>query len=315
MRKMLYCLIVIFLSGCLPDKLLDTLVLKSQSIINNNDSKMKYLLAYQMSNNVNGVVFQLFYNDNPCFEPTGEYPTKTIKYKDKYICVFNPWIKSSTAYNDILECFSDTNTIFPWDDRIWYVGISLDGKQCDMIETSKNNKLAGLPYHFPSLLKYIYKEYSEHNIPRFIFEDYEFIVDNNYESKKTMKGYFQQLSGTIYFSNPHDDCFSDLKERSFFGTLNGKDTLKFFVSDTINQRLFIDSVYHSSFIENLPSNNTWYHFLQLLEDSTYYFRRRRNVIDKTPVPFSRIPLQIYVTDTEGNIKDVFCKNGNAIKID
>ena len=87
MRKMLYCLIVIFLSGCLPDKLLDTLVLKSQSIINNNDSKMKYLLAYQMSNNVNGAVFQLFYNDNPCFEPTGEYPTKTIKYKDKYMCL------------------------------------------------------------------------------------------------------------------------------------------------------------------------------------------------------------------------------------
>ena len=27
--------------------------------------------------------------------------------------------------------------------------------------------------------KAIYKEYSEHNIPRFIFEDYEFIVDNN----------------------------------------------------------------------------------------------------------------------------------------
>ena len=113
---------------------------------------------------------------------------------------------------------------------------------------------------------------------------------------------------TIYFSNPHDNCFSEPKEQSFFGTLNGKDTLKFFVSDTINQRLFIDSVYHSSFIENLPSDNTWYYLQQLLEDSTYYFRRRRNVIDKTPIPYSGIPLQIYVTDTEGNIKDVFRKN-------
>lgn len=77
--------------------------------------------------------------------------------------------------------------------------------------------------------------------------------------------------------------------------------------------MFIDSVNRSSFIENLPSNNTWYYLRLLLEDSTYYFRSRRNVIDKIPVPYSGIPLQIYVTDTEGNIKDVFRKNGNAKK--
>lgn len=305
--KFVYLLLVL-LSGCTPDKILDVLVLESQSIINNNDSRMKYLLAYQMSNNSNGMVFQLSYNDNPCFEPTGEYPTKVIKYKDKYICVFNSWVKSSITYNDCFECPIDTSAAFLWDDKIWYIGISPDGERCDIIKTFKNNKLAGLPYHFPVLLKYIYKEYSEHNIPRFIFEDYECVVDNNYESKQTMKEHFKQLSGTIYFSNPYDDCFSVPKEQSFFGTLNGKDTLKFFVSDTINQRLFIDSVSHSSFIDNLPSNNTWCYLQQLLEDSTYYFRRRRNVIDKTPIPYSGIPLQIYVTDTEGNIKDVFRKN-------
>ena len=81
--KFVYLLLVL-LSGCTPDKILDVLVLESQSIINNNDSRMKYLLAYQMSNNSNGMVFQLSYNDNPCFEPTGEYPTKVIKYKDKF---------------------------------------------------------------------------------------------------------------------------------------------------------------------------------------------------------------------------------------
>ena len=100
--KFVYLLLVL-LSGCTPDKILDVLVLESQSIINNNDSRMKYLLAYQMSNNSNGMVFQLSYNDNPCFEPTGEYPTKVIKYKDKYICVFNSWVKSSITHNDCLN--------------------------------------------------------------------------------------------------------------------------------------------------------------------------------------------------------------------
>ena len=300
------------LSGCIPDKVSTSIIKIAESIIDGNISNQKFLLMYELTQNNKGRIYQLFYNNSPYFELTGEHPTIIHKYKDKYICIINPCTDvfiSNEEINKITKNLSESNNSYIFENEMWYIAILNDGSKYSVVSTNKSNRLSGLPYHFPQLLKYMYEGFDECNIPKFIFEDYEWIVSDDYESKKTIKKHLIQMDGTIYFSNPNDIFFNVSKDENFIATINGNDTLKYYVSDTIHQRLFIDSISGSSFINNLPSNDTWHYLQHLIQDSTYYFQKINGHYSKTFIPYSNIPQQIYIKNTENKILDIISTKG------
>ena len=88
---MRYCVLILllFLSGCMLNKDLNLAIKEAKNIIDEESSDLSCILVYKVCQNENGIVYYLFYDDNPCFDPTDDCPTKIIKYKNKFICLID----------------------------------------------------------------------------------------------------------------------------------------------------------------------------------------------------------------------------------
>lgn len=279
---MRYCVLILllFLSGCMLNKDLNLAIKEAKNIIDEERSDLSCILVYKVCQNENGIVYYLFYDDNPCFDPTDDCPTKIIKYKNKFICLIDSTGESQISRYEACQLTgcSDNDGTDLWNEKAWYIGFSPKKNEYTRLEVKGNDHCSLLPYHYPQLLSYLFDEFNEFHIPRFIFDGYEVALEDKYEPGKNMNDYINNLTGTFYFSNPNDPFFNSTD--SYFATISGMDTLRYHVKDTINRHLFIDSVSYTSFFKRLSSEGMSLDVV--LRDSTFLFDGKKGEWVKVP---------------------------------
>lgn len=187
---------------------------------------------------------------------------------------------------EITDYPNDTTT-GPVYDEIWYIGVSKNGKKHTLVSTYRSY-LTYRYYSFPQLLEYTFEDYDSTHLPRFILASYLLVVDSSYIPKGALFNHIQRIDGEIYYTNVLDEYFKENKDsirKDFFAVLNGKDTLKLNIVDTITQHLFFESANNAAFFRSL-TKEPWDKLYDLLRDSTFYFCAEKGTHVRHSVPYS-----------------------------
>ncbi|WP_349833675.1 Imm65 family immunity protein, partial [Bacteroides intestinalis] len=263
--KKIYLILLFFslLGGCQPSKespALFAALQKVECMIEQDSFPAKYVIMYEVTSNDIGSIYQITSTDSPFVEWSLERPERVIKYKDRYICLISPMASIDISKEKLLKMTNYQNdTIGPIRNGMWYIGVSKDGKKQSLVSTH-TTYLTSRFYTFPKLLEYIFNDYDEVNLPRFVLGMYSLVVDTSYTPKEAFRDHIQYIEGDIYYTNPFDEYFTEDKDSihsSFFAVLNGKDTLKLNITDTIMQCLFFESMNNPIFFKSLPQQEPW----------------------------------------------------------
>ena len=292
MRNVLLILLLISLPGCQPGKespARSTALREVKRLIDQDSFPAKYIIMYEEPSNDIGSIYMITPANSPLVEGSLERPEKVIKYKDRYICLMNPMESIDMPKEKLIEItdYPNDTTTGPVYDEIWYIGVSKNGKKHTLVSTYRSY-LTYRYYSFPQLLEYTFEDYDSTHLPRFILSSYSLVVDSSYIPKGTLYNHIQRIDGKIYYSNVLDEYFKENKDsirKDFFAVLNGKDTLKLNIVDTITQHLFFESANNAAFFRSL-TKESWDKLYDLLRDSTFYFCAEKGTHVRHSVPYS-----------------------------
>ena len=292
MRKVLLILLLISLPGCQPGKespARSTALREVKRLIDQDSFPAKYIIMYEEPSNDIGSIYKITPANSPFVEWSLERPEKVIKYKDRYICLMNPMESIDMPKEKLIEItdYPNDTTTGPVYDEIWYIGVSKNGKKHTLVSTYRSY-LTYRYYSFPQLLEYTFEDYDSTHLPRFILASYLLVVDSSYIPKGALFNHIQRIDGEIYYTNVLDEYFKENKDsirKDFFAVLNGKDTLKLNVVDTITQHLFFESANNAAFFRSL-TKESWDKLYDLLRDSTFYFCAEKGTHVRHSVPYS-----------------------------
>ena len=292
MRNVLLILLFISLPGCQPGKespARSTALREVKRMIDQDSFPAKYIIMYEEPSNDIGSIYMITPANSPLVEGSLERPEKVIKYKDRYICLMNPMESTDMPKNKLIEItdYPNDTTTGPVYDEIWYIGVSKNGKKHTLVSTYRSY-LTYRYYSFPQLLEYTFEDYDSTHLPRFILASYLLVVDSSYIPKGALFNHIQRIDGEIYYTNVLDEYFKENKDsirKDFFAVLNGKDTLKLNVVDTITQHLFFESANNAAFFRSL-TKEPWDKLYDLLRDSTFYFCAEKGTHVRHSVPYS-----------------------------
>ena len=292
MRKVLLILLLISLPGCQPGKespARSTALREVKRLIDQDSFPAKYIIMYEEPSNDIGSIYKITPANSPFVEWSLERPEKVIKYKDRYICLMNPMESIDMPKEKLIEItdYPNDTTTGPVYDEIWYIGVSKNGKKHTLVSTYRSY-LTYRYYSFPQLLEYTFEDYDSTHLPRFILASYLLVVDSSYIPKGALFNHIQRIDGEIYYTNVLDEYFKENKDsirKDFFAVLNGKDTLKLNVVDTITQHLFFESANNAAFFRSLAKNPLG-RLYDLLRDSTFYFCNEKGTYVRYSVPYS-----------------------------
>ena len=292
MRKVLLILLLISLPGCQPGKespARSPALREVKRLIDQDSFPAKYIIMYEEPSNDIGSIYKITPANSPFVEWSLERPEKVIKYKDRYICLMNPMESIDMPKEKLIEItdYPNDTTTGPVYDEIWYIGVSKNGKKHTLVSTYRSY-LTYRYYSFPQLLEYTFEDYDSTHLPRFILASYLLVVDSSYIPKGALFNHIQRIDGEIYYTNVLDEYFKENKDsirKDFFAVLNGKDTLKLNVVDTITQHLFFESANNAAFFRSL-TKEPWDKLYDLLRDSTFYFCAEKGTHVRHSVPYS-----------------------------
>ena len=292
MRKVLLILLLISLPGCQPGKespARSTALREVKRLIDQDSFPAKYIIMYEEPSNDIGSIYMITPANSPLVEGSLERPEKVIKYRDRYICLMNPMESIDMPKEKLIEItdYPNDTTTGPVYDEIWYIGVSKNGKKHTLVSTYRSY-LTYRYYSFPQLLEYTFEDYDSTHLPRFILASYLLVVDSSYIPKGALFNHIQRIDGEIYYTNVLDEYFKENKDsirKDFFAVLNGKDTLKLNVVDTITQHLFFESANNAAFFRSL-TKEPWDKLYDLLRDSTFYFCAEKGTHVRHSVPYS-----------------------------
>ena len=292
MRNVLLILLLISLPGCQPGKespARSTALREVKRLIDQDSFPAKYIIMYEEPSNDIGSIYMITPANSPLVEGSLERPEKVIKYKDRYICLMNPMESIDMPKEKLIEItdYPNDTTTGPVYDEIWYIGVSKNGKKHTLVSTYRSY-LTYRYYSFPQLLEYTFEDYDSTHLPRFILASYLLVVDSSYIPKGALFNHIQRIDGEIYYTNVLDEYFKENKDsirKDFFAVLNGKDTLKLNIVDTITQHLFFESANNAAFFRSL-TKESWDKLYDLLRDSTFYFCAEKGTHVRHSVPYS-----------------------------
>ena len=315
MRKVLLILLLISLPSCQPGKespARSTALREVKRLIDQDSFPAKYIIMYEEPSNDIGSIYKITPANSPFVEWSLERPEKVIKYKDRYICLMNPMESIDMPKEKLIEITdypNDTTTV-PVYDEIWYIGVSKNGKKHTLVSTYRSY-LTYRYYSFPQLLEYTFEDYDSTHLPRFILASYLLVVDSSYIPKGALFNHIQRIDGEIYYTNVLDEYFKENKDsirKDFFAVLNGKDTLKLNVVDTITQHLFFESANNAAFFRSLAKNPLG-RLYDLLRDSTFYFCNEKGTYVRYSVPYSDFHWYFSINNNSYKYVDEFYRRG------
>ena len=225
----------------------------------------------------------------------------------------NPMESTDMPKNKLIEItdYPNDTTTGPVYDEIWYIGVSKNGKKHTLVSTTYKSYLTYYYYSFPQLLEYAFKDYDSTHLPRFILASYLLVVDSSYIPKGALFNHIQRIDGEIYYTNVLDEYFKENKDsirKDFFAVLNGKDTLKLNVVDTITQHLFFESANNAAFFRSLAKNPLG-RLYDLLRDSTFYFCNEKGTYVRYSVPYSDFHWYFSINNNSYKYVDEFYRRG------
>ena len=267
---------------------------------------------YEEPSNDIGSIYKITPANSPFVEWSLERPEKVIKYKDRYICLMNPIESIDMPKEKLIEItdYPNDTTTGPVYDEIWYIGVSKNGKKHTLVSTYRSY-LTYRYYSFPQLLEYTFEDYDSTHLPRFILASYLLVVDSSYIPKGALFNHIQRIDGEIYYTNVLDEYFKENKDsirKDFFAVLNGKDTLKLNVVDTITQHLFFESANNAAFFRSLAKNPLG-RLYDLLRDSTFYFCNEKGTYVRYSVPYSDFHWYFSINNNSYKYVDEFYRRG------
>lgn len=315
MRKVLLILLLISLPGCQPGKespARSTALREVKRLIDQDSFPAKYIIMYEEPSNDIGSIYKITPANSPFVEWSLERPEKVIKYKDRYICLMNPMESIDMPKEKLIEItdYPNDTTTGPVYDEIWYIGVSKNGKKHTLVSTYRSY-LTYRYYYFPQLLEYTFEDYDSTHLPRFILASYLLVVDSSYIPKGALFNHIQRIDGEIYYTNVLDEYFKENKDsirKDFFAVLNGKDTLKLNVVDTITQHLFFESANNAAFFRSLAKNPLG-RLYDLLRDSTFYFCNEKGTYVRYSVPYSDFHWYFSINNNSYKYVDEFYRRG------
>ncbi|MEQ2735468.1 Imm65 family immunity protein [Bacteroides cellulosilyticus] len=315
MRKVLLILLLISLPGCQPGKespARSTALREVKRLIDQDSFPAKYIIMYEEPSNDIGSIYKITPANSPFVEWSLERPEKVIKYKDRYICLMNPIESIDMPKEKLIEItdYPNDTTTGPVYDEIWYIGVSKNGKKHTLVSTYRSY-LTYRYYSFPQLLEYTFEDYDSTHLPRFILASYLLVVDSSYIPKGALFNHIQRIDGEIYYTNVLDEYFKENKDsirKDFFAVLNGKDTLKLNVVDTITQHLFFESANNAAFFRSLAKNPLG-RLYDLLRDSTFYFCNEKGTYVRYSVPYSDFHWYFSINNNSYKYVDEFYRRG------
>lgn len=315
MRKVLLILLLISLPGCQPGKespARSTALREVKRLIDQDSFPAKYIIMYEEPSNDIGSIYKITPANSPFVEWSLERPEKVIKYKDRYICLMNPMESIDMPKEKLIEItdYPNDTTTGPVYDEIWYIGVSKNGKKHTLVSTCRSY-LTYRYYSFPQLLEYTFEDYDSTHLPRFILASYLLVVDSSYIPKGALFNHIQRIDGEIYYTNVLDEYFKENKDsirKDFFAVLNGKDTLKLNVVDTITQHLFFESANNAAFFRSLAKNPLG-RLYDLLRDSTFYFCNEKGTYVRYSVPYSDFHWYFSINNNSYKYVDEFYRRG------
>ena len=315
MRKVLLILLLISLPGCQPGKespARSTALREVKRLIDQDSFPAKYIIMYEEPSNDIGSIYMITPANSPLVEGSLERPEKVIKYKDRYICLMNPMESIDMPKEKLIEItdYPNDTTTGPVYDEIWYIGVSKNGKKHTLVSTYRSY-LTYRYYSFPQLLEYTFEDYDSTHLPRFILSSYSLVVDSSYIPKGTLYNHIQRIDGKIYYSNVLDEYFKENKDsirKDFFAVLNGKDTLKLNIVDTITQHLFFESANNAAFFRSLAKDPLG-RLYDLLRDSTFYFCNEKGTYVRYSVPYSDFHWYFSINNNSYQYVDEFYRRG------
>ena len=315
MRNVLLILLLISLPGCQPGKespARSTALREVKRLIDQDSFPAKYIIMYEEPSNDIGSIYMITPANSPLVEGSLERPEKVIKYKDRYICLMNPMESTDMPKNKLIEItdYPNDTTTGPVYDEIWYIGVSKNGKKHTLVSTYRSY-LTYRYYSFPQLLEYTFEDYDSTHLPRFILSSYSLVVDSSYIPKGALFNHIQRIDGEIYYTNVLDEYFKENKDsirKDFFAVLNGKDTLKLNVVDTITQHLFFESANNAAFFRSLAKDPLG-RLYDLLRDSTFYFCNEKGTYVRYSVPYSDFHWYFSINNNSYKYVDEFYRRG------
>ncbi|WP_349845287.1 Imm65 family immunity protein [Bacteroides cellulosilyticus] len=315
MRKVLLILLLISLPSCQPGKespARSTALREVKRLIDQDSFPAKYIIMYEEPSNDIGSIYKITPANSPFVEWSLERPEKVIKYKDRYICLMNPMESIDMPKEKLIEItdYPNDTTTGPVYDEIWYIGVSKNGKKHTLVSTYRSY-LTYRYYSFPQLLEYTFEDYDSTHLPRFILASYLLVVDSSYIPKGALFNHIQRIDGEIYYTNVLDEYFKENKDsirKDFFAVLNGKDTLKLNVVDTITQHLFFESANNAAFFRSLAKNPLG-RLYDLLRDSTFYFCNEKGTYVRYSVPYSDFHWYFSINNNSYKYVDEFYRRG------
>ena len=314
MRKVLLILLLISLPGCQPGKespARSTALREVKRLIDQDSFPAKYIIMYEEPSNDIGSIYMITPANSPLVEGSLERPEKVIKYKDRYICLMNPMGSIDMPKEKLIEItdYPNDTTTGPVYDEIWYIGVPKNGKKYTLVSTTYKSYFTY--YYFPQLLEYAFKDYDSTHLPRFILSSYSLVVDSSYVPKGTLYNHIQRIDGKMYYTNVLDAYFKENKDsirKDLFAVLNGKDTLKLNVVDTITQHLFFESANNAAFFRSLAKNPLG-RLYDLLRDSTFYFCNEKGTYVRYSVPYSDFHWYFSINNNSYKYVDEFYRRG------
>ena len=315
MRKVLLILLLISLPGCQPGKespARSTALREVKRLIDQDSFPAKYIIMYEEPSNDIGSIYKITPANSPFVEWSLERPEKVIKYKDRYICLMNPMESIDMPKEKLIEItdYPNDTTTGPVYDEIWYIGVSKNGKKHTLVSTYRSY-LTYRYYSFPQLLEYTFEDYDSTHLPRFILSSYLLVVDSSYIPKGALFNHIQRIDGEIYYTNVLDEYFKENKDsirKDFFAVLNGKDTLKLNIVDTITQHLFFESANNAAFFRSLAKDPLG-RLYDLLRDSTFYFCNEKGTYVRYSVPYSDFHWYFSINNNSYKYVDEFYRRG------
>ena len=301
--------------GCQPGKespARSTALREVKRLIDQDSFPAKYIIMYEEPSNDIGSIYKITPANSPFVEWSLERPEKVIKYKDRYICLMNPIESIDMPKEKLIEItdYPNDTTTGPVYDEIWYIGVSKNGKKHTLVSTYRSY-LTYRYYSFPQLLEYTFEDYDSTHLPRFILASYLLVVDSSYIPKGALFNHIQRIDGEIYYTNVLDEYFKENKDsirKDFFAVLNGKDTLKLNIVDTITQHLFFESANNAAFFRSLAKNPLG-RLYDLLRDSTFYFCNEKGTYVRYSVPYSDFHWYFSINNNSYKYVDEFYRRG------
>ena len=311
MRRYIYIISVLFLLAACHEPRKEALSLalsEVKHLIDSTGISNKYLLLYELASSDKSSLYILVNSNAPFFPPTREMPTSVTKYKNHVLCYISPYAESVLSKAELQSVTGFLNDVEEGESfqNWWFVAVNSNTKERVVVPINYDDDswLALRYYRYQPLQKLVFGESSM--IPRFFMVGFDIDITDSLFTD-SLKNCIAGLDNMEIYYSQMVDTLAVRNSDSYFATINGTDTLKYELKDTLKgQHLVLQSSSNQLFFKNLPAENTWEYLYKLICDSTFFLERQEERLQKEPVSLSAATTMFPIGNSGQHLYNIKC---------